>query len=106
MLLLEFSKDGPADLGHELTYGGSANQQVYVSPVARCLSVIASVKNFSWHPDKILVTWDICLCNVSQEVAVASLFLSLKDPGHDPGLFLLADGVIIRCWSQQSLRLV
>ena len=42
------------------------------------------VKNYRGDPDKILVTWDISLYSVSQEVPAASLFLSLKDPVHDP----------------------
>ena len=73
--------------------------------MARCLRVISSftptsngflklvtnvvmhafldeVKKGKGHPDNILVSWDVSVYEVSQEVAVASLFLSLKDPGH------------------------
>ena len=42
------------------------------------------VKKGRWHAGKILVSWDVCVYEVSQAVAVASFFLSLKDPGHDP----------------------
>ena len=92
--------------------------------MARCLSVIASFSPtsngflklvtdfFMWrymhssmrsekaggHPDKILVSWDVSVYEVSQEVPVASLFLSLKDPGHDPGVWWLsssADTVVV-----------
>ena len=53
------------------------------------------VKKGRWQPDNILVFWDVCVYEVGQEVAVASLFLSLKDPGHDQGLgdFLLLLGL-------------
>ena len=43
ILFLEFIKDGPADLGYEFTCGSLGKQKnIYVSSVARCLSVIAS----------------------------------------------------------------
>ena len=45
---------------------------------------------FKGHPDNILVSWDVSVYEVSQEVAVASLFSSLKDPGHG---FLIVLGV-------------
>ena len=32
--------------------------------------------------------------DVDQEVAVASLFLSLKNPGHDPGVWWLSSSVV------------
>ena len=37
---------------------------------------------------------------VSQEVAVASLFLSLKDPRHDPGVLWLSSPVamVLAVW--------
>ena len=41
-------------------------------------------KKGRWQPDKILVSWDVSVYLVSQEVAVASFFLSLKDPGYGP----------------------
>ena len=34
----------------------------------------------------ILVARDVCVYEVSQEVVVASLFLPLKNPGHDSGV--------------------
>ena len=37
------------------------------------------VKKGSWQLEKILESWD-----AGQEVAVASFFLCLKYPGHDP----------------------
>ena len=48
------------------------------------------VKKGWGHTDKILVAWDVSLYEVGQEVAVASLFLSLKHPGHDPGVWWLS----------------
>ena len=45
------------------------------------------VKKARWHPDKILVSWDVGLYEFGQEVVVESFFLSLKDPGHDPGVW-------------------
>ena len=47
------------------------------------------VEKGRWHHDKILVSWDVCVY-VVQEVAVASLILSLKDPRQDPGVWLLS----------------
>ena len=44
------------------------------------------VKKGRWHPNKILVSSDVGVYQVGQEVAVASFFLSLKDPGHGPGV--------------------
>ena len=41
------------------------------------------VKKGRWHPDKILISWDVCVYEVGKEVALASPFLSLKDPRHD-----------------------
>ena len=38
------------------------------------------------HPHTILVSWGVCVYDFGHEVAVASLFLSLEDPGHDPGV--------------------
>ena len=34
-----------------------------------------------WYP-----SWDVCVYEVGLEVAVASLFLSSKNSGHDPGV--------------------
>ena len=68
------------------------------------------VKNFSWYPDKILVTRGISLYYVGQGVPTASFLLSLKNPGHDSRvlwLFILLDGgrcgksagcMYGRCW--------
>ena len=55
------------------------------------------------HPDKILVPWDVCVYEVRQEVAVKSLFLSLGDPGHDPGVGRLSSSLgglleLRLCW--------
>ena len=51
----------------------------YISSVARCLSVIANeFENCRGHPHKILVTWDMSVHWVIQEVA--SFLFSLKDP--------------------------
>ena len=54
-----------------------------------------------WHPDKILVSWDVCVSEVSQEVTVESFFLSLKDPGHDAVVGWLSSspgGWLRLCW--------
>ena len=57
-----------------------------------------------WHPDKILVSWYVGVYEVGQAVAVASCILSLKDPGHDPGVWWLSSsggwlGLGLRlCW--------
>ena len=48
------------------------------------------VKIGRWHPEKILVSWDVSVYYVSQEVAVASFFLSLMYPRHDPGVWWLS----------------
>ena len=45
------------------------------------------------HPDKIVVSWDICVFEVGQEVAVASVFLSMKTPGHDSGVGWLSSSL-------------
>ena len=44
------------------------------------------VKKGRWQPDKILISWDVGVYEVRQEIALTSLFLSLKYPGHDPGV--------------------
>ena len=46
--------------------------------------VLDQVKKGRWHPNKILVPWDVGVNEVNQEVAVAFLFLSLKVQLHDP----------------------
>ena len=54
------------------------------------------VKNCSWHPGKILETWNICLYSVSQEVALASFSCLLIIQGMTQGFcgfFLLLGGV-------------
>ena len=48
------------------------------------------VEKGSWQLHQFLVSWDACVYVVGQEVVVASLFLSLKYPGHDPGVSLLS----------------
>ena len=48
------------------------------------------VKKGRWHPDKIPVSWDVGVYEDGQEVAVVSLFLSLKDLGHDTGVWWLS----------------
>ena len=40
-------------------------------------------------PDNILVYWDVCVYEASQEVAIASFFFSLKESEHRSGRFLL-----------------
>ena len=57
-------------------------------------AILDEVDKGRWHPDKILVSWDVSVYEVCQEVAVESLFLSLKDPGMTQGLggFLLLLG--------------
>ena len=57
------------------------------------------VKKGRWHPDKILVSWDVSVYYVGQKVALASFLLSLKHPGHDPGVgaFLLRLGAGLGC---------
>ena len=41
------------------------------------------VKKCRGCPGKILVSWDVCVYDIGQVVAVALFFLSLKDPGPD-----------------------
>ena len=46
------------------------------------------VKKGSWHPDKILVSWNVGVYEIDQEVAVASF--SFKNQGHDPEVWWLS----------------
>ena len=50
------------------------------------------------YPDKTLVSWNVSVYQVDQEVAVASFFLSLKDLGHDPGVWWLSSSSGGRWW--------
>ena len=132
IFILEFSKDGSADLEDEFTDGGAANQPVvqqggvglssgqvsqgygqfgynfkWLPEIGdRFLDLIVNtfldeVKKGMGHPDIIYVPWDVCVYKIRQEVAVASLFLSLKDPGHDPGNWWLSSSPV----GWQGLRL-
>ena len=75
MLFPEFTKDGPANLGDEFTYNGSANQPVILQGCVGffCLIllllilVIYFLMLCGWHLDKILVTWDFSLYKVGQD---------------------------------------
>ena len=51
------------------------------------------VKKGKWHPANILVSWDVCVYEIGQEVAVAPLFLFLKDPGHVQQVMVLCSNV-------------
>ena len=60
------------------------NYQVWKKLVVNVF--LYEVKKGRWHPDKILVPWDVCVNEVCQEVAVAFLVLSLEYAEHDPGI--------------------
>ena len=83
IFILEFSKDGSADLGDKFADGGAANQPVVlqggvclsISQVSQGYGQFESnfqwlpelvVKKDRWHPDKILVSWDVCVYEVCQ----------------------------------------